>query len=224
MITNNYTLYLTAFGLSTTVAFFSAPLFRWIALRLNIMDHPNSPVKTHVRSTPYLGGCAIALAFIVSLTAVRYLSISSYPPGTLRPIQGIFFGGFLIFLLGLVDDTVSGGLSFQEKFLIQFIASAVLLFYGIQIHFVHPRWLAFALTLIWVTGVVNAVNIIDIMDGLASGCATIAALAFLFISLPTEHIYVNVTAATLAGACLGFLPYNFSKAAFSSAMCLLLCP
>jgi UDP-GlcNAc:undecaprenyl-phosphate GlcNAc-1-phosphate transferase len=137
--------------------------------------------------------------------------MSNYPFGTLRPIQGIFFGGSLILLLGLVDDIVSGGLSFKEKFAIQFIASAILLFYDIQLHFIHPRWLAFALTVTWVTGVMNAMNIIDIMDGLAGGIAFIAALAFLFISLPTEQIYVNMTAAVLAGACLGFLPYNFSK-------------
>lgn len=204
-----YYVYLTGFALATALSLAFSPLFRVIALHFDIIDRPNTAVKTHVRATPYLGGCAIALSFFISLTVIRYLS--EYPLGTLKQIHGIFFGGFLILLLGLVDDTVSGGLSFKEKFVVQFIASALLLFYGIRLDFIQPRWMAFAVTVFWVTGIMNAINIIDIMDGLAGSIAVIASLAFLFISLPTEHVYVNLTAAVLAGACLGFLPYNFSK-------------
>lgn len=209
IITNPFFIFFIAFLLATTFSFLLAPVFRWIAIRYNILDHPSSNVKTHHQSTPYLGGCAIALAFVLSLTISRCLS--NYIPGLLRPIQGIFFGGFLVFLLGLVDDIIIGGLSYKKKFLIQIAASSVLLFYGIHIQFIQPRWLAFLLTIIWVTGIMNAVNIIDIMDGLAGGTTLIAALAFLFISLPTEQFYVNLTASALAGACFGFLPYNFSK-------------
>ncbi len=63
----------------------------------------------------------------------------------------------------------------------------------------------------WVVGIINAVNIIDIMDGLASGIATIACLGFFFISLPSEQIYVNFASVALAGSLLGFIPYNLSK-------------
>lgn len=209
MIRNYPLLYLTGFVLGLIIALILSPIFRIIALKFNIMDLPNSAVKTHKISTPYLGGCAIALAFVLSLTLSWFLS--GYPSTTLRPIQGIFFGGFLILLLGLVDDIVSGGLSFKEKFVIQFVASAILIFYDIEIKFAHPRWLAYILTITWITGVVNAMNIIDIMDGLAGGIAVVASLAFLFISLPTEQVYVNLTSAALAGACMGFLPFNFSK-------------
>jgi len=202
-------LYSVGLLLATVLSFILSPIFRWIALRYRIIDHPTSPVKTHLNPTPYLGGCAIALSFITTLTIVR--SLSTYPLGSLRPIQGIFYGGFLILLLGLVDDIVTGGLSFREKFAVQFAASAVLIFYGIQINFIHPRWMALFLTLVWITGVMNSLNIIDIMDGLASGITVVASLAFLFISLPTEGIYVNITSAVLAGACLGFIPFNLSK-------------
>lgn len=202
-------LYLLGFTLATILSFAAAPIFRRIAIKYGILDHPNTSVKTHQEATPYLGGCAIAFAFIVSLTVIR--TLSNYPPGTFRPIQGVFYGGFLILLLGLVDDIVSGGLSFKEKFIIQFIASAILLFYDIQLNFIHPRWFAFLLTMVWVTGVMNAINIIDIMDGLAGGITAVASLAFLFISLPTEQIHVNLTSAVMAGSCLGFLPFNFSK-------------
>src|SRR2546421_12575391 len=79
-----------------------------------------------------------------------------------------------------------------------------------RIQFISPHWLGGALTMLWVVGVMNAVNIIDIMDGLASGIGVIASLGFLFISLPSEEIFVNFTAAALAGALLGFIPYNLS--------------
>lgn len=209
IIKDNNLLYLTGFLLAGFLSFALCPLFRMIALHYKIMDHPNTSVKTHQQATPYLGGCAIAVAFIISLAVTRILSI--HPTGTMRAMWGIVYGGFLIFLLGLVDDIVSGGLSFKEKFVIQFIASSVLTFYNIQINFIHPRWLAFVLTIVWVTGLTNAVNIIDIMDGLAGCIVVIAALAFLFINPPTELIYVNLTSVVLAGACLGFLPFNFSK-------------
>ena len=209
VIQNIQLLYFLGFALSLVFCYALCPLFRIIAIRTNVIDHPSSAVKTHREPTPYLGGAAIALSFILTLTLIRLLS--TYPRGTLRPIQGIFYGGALVLILGLIDDIVSGGLTFKEKFAIQFIASSIFLFYDIQIHFVNPRWLASLLTVIWVTGVMNAMNIIDIMDGLSGGIAVVACLAFLFISLPTEQFYVNMTAVVMAGAVLGFLPYNFSK-------------
>ncbi len=201
--------YLTAFLIAAVSSFLSCPIFRVIALRFGIIDHPNTAVKTHKAATPYLGGCAIALGFVLSVLITQMMS--PYSSRSFSPLYGIFSGGFLILMLGLVDDIVSGGLTFKEKFFIQFIASSVLLFYDIGLKFISPRWVAFGLTMFWVTGVMNAINIIDIMDGLASGLAAVAALAFLFISLPTEQVYVNLVSAALAGACIGFMPFNFSK-------------
>lgn len=206
---NNYLIYLVTFLTGGAIAFLSCPIFRAVALKFNIIDHPNTAVKTHKQATPYLGGCAIILGFYISLAVAR--NLTQYPTGTLKPIWGIFLGGIMVFLLGLVDDVVKGGLSFKTKFFVQFIAAVLLLFFGIQMNFIHPRWLAFIITTLWITGIMNAINIIDIMDGLAAGTGVIALLAFLFISMPTEHIYVNMTAAALAGSTLGFIPYNLSK-------------
>ncbi|OGR83697.1 MAG: hypothetical protein A2901_07160 [Elusimicrobia bacterium RIFCSPLOWO2_01_FULL_54_10] len=202
-------LYLGGFVCAFLASLALCPIFRLVALKFGVIDHPSTAIKTHREPTPYLGGAAIALSFIITLALVR--TFSSYPSGTLRSLWGILYGGTLVLILGLTDDTVSGGLSFKEKFVVQFIAGAILLFYDIQVNFVHPRWLAFFLTVVWVTGVMNSLNIIDIMDGLAGGIAVVAALAFLFISLPTEQVYVNMTAVVLAGSVLGFLPYNLSK-------------
>jgi UDP-GlcNAc:undecaprenyl-phosphate GlcNAc-1-phosphate transferase len=87
----------------------------------------------------------------------------------------------------------------------------MVMLFGIQIKFIQPTWFAMGLTILWIVGITNAFNLSDIMDGLASGIAFVASLAFLFISLPTEEIYVNFAAAALAGAALGFIPFNLSK-------------
>ncbi len=202
-------LYSTLFIVSSLLSLILCSVFRRFALRFNILDHPSSSIKTHQNSTPYLGGCAIALAFFLSLwCAKNYFSVNF---SELQPLKGILYGSAGVILLGLIDDIRVGGLSFKVKFLIQFIVAGFLLLYGIKINFIHPNWFSILLTLIWLVGIMNAMNIIDIMDGLAAGTATIASLAFFFISLPTEHVYVNLAAIILAGACLGFLPYNFSK-------------
>jgi len=120
-------------------------------------------------------------------------------------------GAFLIFMTGLVDDIKHGGLDYRVKFLVQIVAAIVVISFGIQIKFIQPQWLATIMTMIWIVGVTNAFNIIDIMDGLSSGVGVIVCLSFLFISLPTEEIYVNFAAAALAGGAMGFIPFNLSK-------------
>ncbi len=94
---------------------------------------------------------------------------------------------------------------------VQVLAALILVHFDIRIRFIHPDYLGTALTVLWVVGITNAVNIIDIMDGLAASQAAAAALGFWLISLPSEDLYVNFAAAALLGSALGFLPWNFSK-------------
>ncbi|MCB4755705.1 MAG: undecaprenyl/decaprenyl-phosphate alpha-N-acetylglucosaminyl 1-phosphate transferase [Elusimicrobia bacterium] len=205
----NVVLYIITFSMAFSISLVLTVAARAAAIVLNIYDHPSSALKTHREPVPYLGGVAIFLAFAFSLVGVRILT--SFPTGTLRSLRGILLGSFLMFALGLVDDIIHHGLHYRTKFMVQIISAAMVIGFGIHIHFIQPSWLAIALSLLWIVGLTNAFNLIDIMDGLASGVATIAALSFLFISLPTEAIYVNFAAAALAGAALGFMPYNLSK-------------
>jgi len=110
----------------------------------------------------------------------------------------------------LVDDIKPGGLGFQWKFVFQILGALLLIAFDMRIKFIDPPWLATLVTILWVVGITNAFNLIDIMDGLSSSQAFVASLGFLFIAVPTEDIHVNFTAAAVAGACLGFLPYNMS--------------
>jgi UDP-GlcNAc:undecaprenyl-phosphate GlcNAc-1-phosphate transferase len=197
--------FLTAVGISAVFT----PIMRLLAMRLKILDHPTSDVKTHKKPVPYLGGVAVAAGLGAAMAAARLTT--NFPTGTLHALRGILLGTVIIFLLGLADDIERQGLGYREKFFVQFTAASCLIVFDIRIKFITPSWLGALLTALWVVGVTNAFNIIDIMDGLASGIALIASLGFLFISLPSEEIYVNIASAALAGALLGFLPYNLSK-------------
>ncbi len=202
-------LYFECFFLALGAALLATPVFRQLALATNVLDHPLSSVKTHKQPTPYLGGLSVALAMTLGLLYTR--AYTSFPTGTLRSLRGFLLGGSLILLLGLIDDIKLKGLSYRFKFMIQIAAALCLMAFDIRIRFIQPSWLGNILTVVWVVGIINAVNIIDIMDGLASGIAVIASLGFFFISLPSEQVHVNITAVALAGALLGFMPYNLSQ-------------
>ena len=201
--------YLITFVISLTIAYALTPFFRFLALKLDILDHPYSEIKTHKLPTPYLGGLAIWSGWVISMFLIRFLT--HFPTGTLRSLRGILIGSSVIVLLGLVDDVMPKGLGFKNKFAVQTVAALVLAWFSIKIDFISPPFMGVAFSIVWVIGITNAFNIIDIMDGLSSGIAVVASLAFLFIALPSEQIYVNFSSAALAGGCLGFLPYNLSS-------------
>ncbi|MCB4790832.1 MAG: undecaprenyl/decaprenyl-phosphate alpha-N-acetylglucosaminyl 1-phosphate transferase [Elusimicrobia bacterium] len=208
-IKDNHVLYLITFSIAFLISIVLTPLFRMIAARFNIMDHPFTEIKTHKLPTPYLGGLPIWIGWIISLFLIRLFT--HFQTGTLRSLRGIIIGSIIIIILGLIDDILPKGLGFKKKFLFQILAALTIVLYDIRIHFISPYLIAFLLSMVWIVGITNAFNIVDIMDGLSSGLAFISCAAFLFIALPTEHIYVNFCAAGLAGGCLGFIPYNLSE-------------
>ncbi|HAH33141.1 MAG TPA: hypothetical protein DCL44_12585 [Elusimicrobia bacterium] len=205
----NFRLYLIAFLLPLGLSLALTPLLRLAALALGQVDQPTD-IKTHKIPTPLFGGVAVALAVSASLIVMRFYT--SFPTGTLRDLRVILAGGAVMFALGLIDDFKKpNGLGVRTKFTIQFLVAFFTVFYGIRIRFVEPQYLSFVLSLLWIVGVSNAFNIIDIMDGLSAGQVAVASFGFLLIAFPSESIYVNFASAALAGAVLGFLPYNFSK-------------
>lgn len=197
------------FACALAISLVATPLARWFAVKNQIMDHPNTAVKTHTAPVPYLGGVAIWVGFATSMLTIRLLT--SFPSGTLRSLRGILAGGTVMFLLGMIDDLAPKGLHYRVKFFFQIAAAALVIMFGIRIKFINPPWVAIIMTIIWIVGITNAFNLIDIMDGLASGVAIVSTLAFLFIALPTEELYVNLASACLCGGALGFFPYNLSK-------------
>jgi UDP-GlcNAc:undecaprenyl-phosphate GlcNAc-1-phosphate transferase len=172
------------------------------AVRLKIVDHPDGRLKQHREPVPYLGGLAIYVAFLLALGIVFQFD---------RRVLGILLGGTIVVLLGLIDDF--GVLGVGPKFAGQVVAAWVLIKSDIAIHIaVLPESVTAVLSVLWIVGMANAFNIIDVMDGLSAGTALIAAVFLLVVSILNGQEAIIVLTAVLAGALLGFLRYNYHPA------------
>ena len=188
-----------AYGAICVLSATAAPYF---------LDEPGG-LKKHARAVPVLGGSAIFFSLVTVLILIRLST--QFPSGTLHSLRGIILGGTLIFGMGLWDDLHKPqGLPVWAKLLIQAVATGCLIYYGIVIRVFPSPLVAYPLTFLWVVGLTNAFNLLDIMDGLCASQALVCALGLALISLPSEFIYVNFAALALLGACGAFLPANFS--------------
>lgn len=178
-----------------------------MALRTQFLDNPTGQLKKHTAPVPYLGGLAVYFAFLMVLLGVVILA----PPPDSPKLLALLAGGTVLALMGLWDDLFSLGPGF--KFLVQILAASLLVLFGVKLEFMpyHPV-LEIALTIFWVVAVTNAINLVDIMDGLAGSVVVVACVGFIVVSLPGEEVYVDIAAAVLGGALLGFLPFNWRPA------------
>ena len=190
------------FVLATALALWLTPRMREAALRFGIVDQPDGRLKRQREPVPYLGGLAIYLAFLLALAATF---------GFDREVLGMLLAGSIVVLVGLVDDL--GQLGPWTKLAGQLVAVLVLVKSGlyVQLTFV-PVWAAIPLSVVWLLAACNAFNLIDIMDGLSAGTAVVAALALLAIADANGNVASATVLASLAGACLGFLRFNFEPA------------
>ncbi len=198
--------YCLAFFTALALVLFVTPLTIQIATAFRIHDTPDGRLKKHTRTTPYLGGLAVAAGFVISFSLFSTKDTLDY-----RGL-GILAGSFMMVLLGLYDDLVN--LRPSVKYLGQLLAAVVLYKAGVRVQLVALDWWGnLALTVLWITGITNAFNIIDVMDGVSSGVACIAALFLFLISvLIGKDPLVPFLAITLAGALVGFLRFNFTPA------------
>lgn len=194
--------YALTFVVALLLALWATPLTRNAALRYNIVDTPDGRLKDHTEPTPYLGGIVVYISFLLTLSITF---------GFNEKILGITLAGSILVIVGLFDDmqAVTPGV----KFLGQLIAIIVLIKSGIRIELIAlPEWLNIPLTILWIAGVINAVNIIDIMDGLAVGVAFCASLILAVVSSLNNDTLIAVLTLALAGSLLGVLKYNFHPA------------
>jgi UDP-GlcNAc:undecaprenyl-phosphate GlcNAc-1-phosphate transferase len=192
---------LLAFGLALLIT----PLAGKLAFKLGILDRPDDKLKTHARPIPYLGGLAVYLSFVIALVIVKF-----WQHGTVVGVVGILTGATVITVLGLIDD--KHALSPGVKFAGQTVAALILIYCNMRLQFVQQPVLSTILSISWVVGITNAMNLIDIMDGLSSGVGFIASVGFFFIAAASGRFNNMFILAALGGALLGFLPYNFPKA------------
>jgi UDP-GlcNAc:undecaprenyl-phosphate GlcNAc-1-phosphate transferase len=195
-------LYLLTFILALSLALYGVPLARRAALRFNIVDRPDGQLKRQTEPVPYFGGLVVYLAFLVSLALTFEFR---------QDVLGLVLGGTLMVMLGLIDDF--GVLTPGSKLIGQLIAVFVLIRSGIRIEIAaFPEWLDLALTVLWMIGVVNALNIIDVMDGLAGGVGVIACVWLFVVALLNQDTVSASMLAALAGGLIGFLRYNVHPA------------
>lgn len=197
MILLGFTLML-AFGLSL----YGVPLARRAALKYGIVDSPDGRLKHQREPVPYLGGLAMYLSFLISLAFTFEFR---------QDVLGIVLAGTLVMMLGLVDDF--GVLSPGTKLAGQLLAVFVLIKSGIRIEIAAlPDWLDLALTVVWMVGIINAFNLLDIMDGLSAGVGVISATFLCVIALFNGDQTIVFLLAALIGSLLGFLRYNWHPA------------
>lgn len=184
------------------LSLYGTPIAARAAIDFGIVDRPDGSLKRHGAPVPYLGGLAVYVAFLVALALVFQFD---------RRVLGILLGGTIVVLLGLIDDF--GVLGPGPKFAGQLIAAWVLIKSDIAIHIaLLPEWLTVLLSMIWIVGIANAFNIIDVMDGLSAGTGLIAAVFLLAVSALNGQTAIVVLTAVLAGSLLGFLRYNYHPA------------
>lgn len=198
---------------AAAAAYLVTPSVRDFAVGVNALDVPGERRRVHDRTVPRMGGIAIFLALAAALLVFSDLGTA---------LVGVLEGAAIIALMGAVDDAL--GLRAPLKLMLQLIAALIAWRAGARIEVLSvplsaaaPRFVALGalslpVTLLWVTACTNAINLIDGLDGLAAGVAAIGAFAMLLVAAIVGEGEIAVLLAAIAGACLGFLPYNRSPA------------
>jgi len=183
----------------------STPFVRRLAIAIGFVDAP-ALRKLHSTPMPLMGGVAIfggaGVALILGALGVR--------PFYDQQVQGILLACFVVALTGLIDDRIN--LPPWAKFLGQVIGFVILVLSGVYVKLPVPQWINFLITFVWVTGISNAINFLDNMDGLSAGVSGVAAAFIMLLAALHGQILVSGLAAAVLGACLGFLRYNFKPA------------
>lgn len=209
--------YCKVFLISGIASFIATPLYIIFAKRRGIVDKPNAR-KMHKVPMPTSGGIVMWAAFVTAI-----LFAFNFAPYFMAPFSdrfaGIVEGSFIIILLGLYDDIK--GINPKGKLAGQIFAAIALMSHGFIIeNLANPFWggelrlgiFGVIFTLIWIVGITNAVNLSDGLDGLAAGISGISAVFIFLAAVRHDNFIVAFLSVALAGAALGFLPYNFSPA------------
>jgi UDP-GlcNAc:undecaprenyl-phosphate GlcNAc-1-phosphate transferase len=168
--------YLLLFLVSLVTVFILVPFFIKVAKRYDFLDHP-TPLKRHPRPTPLLGGEAVFIGFLAAIFLVSQLF--DLPFGD--ELTALIVGGAVVVVVGLIDD--KKGLSPSLKFLGQLIAAFLFIFLSHSQGILTGTTLDLIVLLLWLTGLMNALNFLDAMDGLCGGITFNSASAFLILGI-----------------------------------------
>ena len=219
------TAYLLLGLIAATIAFILTPAVRWAARRLNAVDHPNDR-KVHARATPTLGGLALLAGILGALAVASTMEEFSDSFTQSSELIGIVAGALIIFALGAIDDLRD--LPAPVKLAGQIFAAGIVFMSGVKMRalplppnetIVLTDDVAVVVTILWLVAMMNAVNLVDGLDGLAAGIVAIASSSFFVYTFQLSQGDLSgfidpapILCITIVGACLGFLRYNFHPA------------
>jgi UDP-GlcNAc:undecaprenyl-phosphate/decaprenyl-phosphate GlcNAc-1-phosphate transferase len=188
--------------ISFLITFYLVPLFASVAQKLGVMDNPDGNLKRHKSATPYLGGVAIYTGFITALALVF-------------PFENNMFlflvGSTLLLCIGLIDDIIA--MSPLQKFIGQIIATFCFLKAGFYLKENFFSYIPnIAISFIWILSVINAFNLVDVMDGLSTLLASMATISFLICALCFGEYTTALLLAAFLGSLLAFLWFNKPQA------------
>ncbi len=217
--------YLTVFAVAVGVTLVATPVVRRISERIGLMAEPD-PRRIHERSTAMLGGVAMFIGFLAAMGAAWLQSDFDVVFATSSEPVGIVIAGLVMFGFGTYDDVRE--MSAPAKVASMVLAGSILAFAGVTVLnlrlpvldvLILSQDLAFLVTVLWLVAIVNAINLIDGLDGLAAGIVAIAGLTFFVYSVKLTDVEVllpsnigPLVAIIASGVAVGFLPQNFHRA------------
>ncbi|MSU33142.1 MAG: undecaprenyl/decaprenyl-phosphate alpha-N-acetylglucosaminyl 1-phosphate transferase [Pedosphaera sp.] len=218
----HYRTYIAVLLISALISAVVSPLACFLAKRLGAIDLPG-PRKIHQIPIPRFGGVAIFRGFCFSLGCLYLVdnSVSSYFRNFEKLTLSLVFGAFLMLCLGIYDDC--RGANPTQKFLDQILIANLLYLFGFRIDAMTNPFggedfqlglVGVPITIIWIVGVTNSLNLLDEIDGLVAGVTLIISASLAVINTLTGDVLLALLNLCLAGACIGFLPSNKHPAKF----------
>ncbi|MFD0870460.1 phospho-N-acetylmuramoyl-pentapeptide-transferase [Chlamydia abortus] len=210
----NWIIYVIGLTVSCVLAVILTPLVKKFAVWFGAIDVPNHR-SVHTRIMPRMGGLAIFLAFV----ATFFIISPALNDFDTHVVLGLILGGAIIVFVGALDDKYN--LSPKIKLAGQLAAAGVVIAFGMQIDYIKlpfgdaidlNSWISIPITIFWIVGVTNAINLIDGLDGLSAGVSAIATSAILVLAIMMGNLTVIVISLILLGSIVGFLFYNFHPA------------
>ena len=201
-------LFIVTFILSAVISYLVTPFVIRLAYKIGAIDVPKDNRRVHKKPIPRLGGLSIAISFFITLLLFSTIT---------KEMLVLFLSLSIIIVMGIIDDVK--GLGAKIKFLIQIFAATLVAVFAFRIKFLanpfepmHYWFLgnfSIPLTVFWIVGITNTVNLIDGLDGLAAGISAISSMTLALILFKNGDYFFTLILIALIGSILGFLPFNF---------------
>ncbi|MCD4820072.1 MAG: undecaprenyl/decaprenyl-phosphate alpha-N-acetylglucosaminyl 1-phosphate transferase [Candidatus Cloacimonetes bacterium] len=199
---------MTVFIMAFFAVYSITPLIIRFAYKSNFMDNPEAR-KVHKKAIPLLGGIAVFIGFFVFTIYVILTTNYSFDKKTISYLAG----AFLIVFVGIIDDKF--GMKPIIKMMGQLFSCLVFLYFNDLFNLFGPTYISLPILILWMIGLMNALNFLDNMDGIIAGMSGILAIGFYaiaFMSKTPQSEFISLLSLTFAGSVFGFLPHNFNPA------------